>query len=50
MTTPVIVDVFTGANPAAVAAKYGIVTEQVFTEVANAFTAAVTAAAASGLI
>jgi subtilisin family serine protease len=41
--TQVIVDVFAGVNPATVAAKYGIVTEQVFTEVANAFTAAVTA-------
>ncbi len=41
--TQVIVDVFAGANPATVAANYGIVTEQVFTEVANAFTANVTA-------
>lgn len=41
--TQVIVDVFPGVNPATVAAKYGIVPEQVFTEVANAFTAEVTA-------
>ena len=38
-----LVDVFAGANPVTLAAKYGIVTEQVFTEVANAFTADVTA-------
>jgi subtilisin len=43
LTTPVIVDLVAGANPAIVAAKYGIVVEQVFTEVANAFTARVTA-------
>src|SRR6187401_1401641 len=43
LATRVIVDVFAGANPATVATKYGIVTEQVFTEVANAFTADVTA-------
>ena len=41
--TQVIVDVFPGVNPATVPAKYGIVPEQVFTEVANAFTAEVTA-------
>lgn len=43
LATQVIVDVFDGTNPATVAAKYGIVPEQVFTEVANAFTADVTA-------
>jgi subtilisin len=39
----VIVDVFDGVSPAAVAARYKIVPEQVFTEVANAFTADITA-------
>ncbi|MCW2923268.1 MAG: peptidase and in kexin sedolisin [Thermoleophilia bacterium] len=41
--TPVVVDVADGTNPATIAAKYGVVPDQVFTEVANAFSADVTA-------
>src|SRR5688572_9413610 len=43
LATHVIVDIVAGANPATVAAKYGILTVQVITAVANAFTADVTA-------